>query len=125
MATKTSDVWVWPNAMVTRVVDGDTFIARLTKDIGFHGTVTFEQRLRLNGINAPKASSVPGKAAAKAATALLQRDLVTITTLKPYKYGDEWMADVVLADGTNVSDWLVANGYAVAWDGTGSRPDDS
>jgi len=47
---------------------------------------------------------------------------LNITTIKPYKYGDSFMAEVTLPDGTNLSDALVAAGLAVFWDGTGPRP---
>jgi hypothetical protein len=52
----------------------------------------------------------------------LVTDPVHITTVGPYKYGDEWMAEVTLADGRNLSDTLVGLGLAVLWDGTGPRP---
>lgn len=120
--------WPWPASTVTRVVDGDSIIARLTKDIGFHGHVTFEQKLRLNRINTPPASTDGGKAATayvNVATTFAVNGvplIVDITTVKAYKYGDEWMAEVVLPDGSNLSDALVAAGLAVYWDGQGPRP---
>ena len=113
--------WVWPSSTISRVIDGDSFEARLTKDIGFNGVVAFQQKLRLNRINTTPAKTVSGKAA----TAYVQ-DIagspVDITTLKPYKFGDEWMAEVVLSGGVNLSDALVGAGLAVYWDGTGPRP---
>lgn len=117
--------WVWPASVVTRVVDADTFTARLTRDLGFNGTVVFQQRLRLNRINAPAKSSMAGKAAMDAAALLLNSGAVTITTVGPYKYGDEWMAEVEIVGGKNVSDVLVDMGHAVYWDGRGPRPADS
>lgn len=137
-----STVWRWPGSTLVRVVDGDSFTARLTRsleatvaaqDLGFHGTVgpatltipvAFEQKLRLNRINAPKASSAAGKASTARATALMMDRLLLIETVAPYKYGDEWMAEVTLPDGGNVSDLLVAAAMAVYWDGTGPRPAD-
>jgi hypothetical protein len=53
----------------------------------------------------------------------LVTDPVHITTVGPYKYGDEWQAELVLADGRNLSDALVDLGLAVYWDGHGPRPD--
>ena len=47
--------WSWPDSHVIRVIDGDSFVARLTRDLGFHGTTTFEVKLRLNRINAAPA----------------------------------------------------------------------
>ena len=117
----TAKPWPWPCSVITRVFDGDSFIARLTKDVGFNGSVAFEQRLRLNRIN-----TTPGKTESGiAATAYVQGIAgypVDITTLKSYKYGNEWMAEVVTAGGLNLSDALVAAGHAVYWDGTGARP---
>lgn len=113
--------------MVTRVIDGDSIEAQLTKDIGFHGSVTFRQKLRLNRINAPDIKSVHGQDAKRYLEELVKPNmsLVFIETVKPYKYGDEWMAEITLADGRNVSDDLVANAMAVYWDGTGPRPSDN
>ena len=113
--------WTWPQSTIVRVIDGDSLVAQLTRDIGFHGSVTFLQRLRLNRINTPPLSSALGKQAADY-VASFAAGLFTITTVKPYKYGDEWMAEVVNVDGVNLSDALVAAGLAVAWDGNGPRP---
>lgn len=120
-----SIIWDWPNSMVTRVVDGDSFEARLTKDIGFHGDVSFRQKLRLNRINAFPIKTVRGSEAKKFLEELVKPNmsLVFIATVKPYKFGDEWMAEVTLLDGKNVSDEMVKNAMAVYWDGTGPRPD--
>lgn len=118
--------WIWPGASVTRVVDGDTFVARLTRDLGFHGTVTFEQRLRLNRINAPAAKTPAGKAALAALERLFGSSPdFTISTVGAYKYGDEWMAEVLDVMGRNVSDEMVSAGAAVYWDGRGPRPADA
>jgi endonuclease YncB( thermonuclease family) len=114
--------WEWPNSTIIRVIDGDTVIARLQRDIGFHGLLAFEQHLRLNRINTPPAKTPAGAAATAALDALVYGQSVHITTVKPYKYGDEWVAEIVLEDGRNVSDELVAAGVALRWDGTGQRP---
>lgn len=120
--------WIWPNATITRVIDGDSLTARLTRDIGFHGVVQFDQRVRLNRINTPPEKTEVGKAAARYLAGLLRVSNgvpslpVTLESVKPYKYGDEWMAELTLPDGRNVSDEMVASGSAVYWDGTGPRP---
>ena len=114
-------IWIWPSSTITRVIDGDSFIARLYKDVGFNGSVAFEQRLRLNRVNTCPAKTPEGAAA----TAYVQGIAgypVQITTLKAYKYGNEWMAEVTTAEGVNLSDALVDAGHAVYWDGTGARP---
>jgi hypothetical protein len=49
---------------------------------------------------------------------------VHIRTTGPYKYRDEWMAEVTLSDGRNMSDELVLGDWAVYWTGDGPRPAD-
>jgi endonuclease YncB( thermonuclease family) len=122
--------WVWPKSKITRVVDGDTLDAIVIRDLGFGGSASFPVRLRLNGINAAKLGSTRGNAARDRVVALLGDGLVDITTVKPYKYGGpadangEWMAQVVLADGTDLSKKLLGENLVAAWDGDGARPDD-
>jgi len=122
--------WSWPNSRVVKVVDGDTLDALVTRDLGFGGVATFPVRLRLNRINAPKLSTTRGRAACARVAALLLGQAVDIVTVKPYKYGGpddqrgEYMAEVTLPDGRNLSDVLVAEKLATAWDGQGARPAD-
>ena len=122
--------WAWPSSTVTRIVDGDTIDATVTRDLGFGGKAVFPVRLRLARINAPKGSSDRGKAA----TAFLQQLLplnvpVDLVTTKPYKYAGpdwspgEWMVEITLQYG-NVSDLMVSSGYATYWDGEGPKPND-
>ena len=114
--------WSWPDSRLVRVIDGDTLVAELTRDLGFNGKATFEQRLRLNRINCPPKGTTEGKAASAFVLNACQGVPLNITTVGPYKYGDEWMAEVVTPGGRSLSDALVANGLAVYWDGTGPRP---
>lgn len=117
--------WDWPDSTVVRVIDGDSLVAEVHRDLGFNGTATFRQKLRLNRINAKPGKTPEGKTATAAVTTMTA-GTVHITTLKAYKYGSEtgeWMAEITLADGSNLSDALVALGLAVHWDGTGPRPD--
>jgi endonuclease YncB( thermonuclease family) len=120
-----SVMWDWPDASIERVIDGDSIVARLTRDLGFHGTVSFLQKLRLNRINTPKVSTDNGRDAKEALEVMVKDQVVRVRTLKAYKYGDEWMAEIFLADNTIVSDALVKQGHAVYWDGIGQRPADS
>lgn len=115
-------VWNWPQSRVVRVIDGDSLVAEVTRDLGFNGKAVFTQRLRLNRINCQPLSTTGGLAAATATGWLVAGLIVDITTVKAYKYGDQWMAEIVLPDGRNVSDELVATGHAVYWDGQGPRP---
>lgn len=122
--------WRWPGSRISRVIDGDTVDTQLTRDIGFGGRVTFPARLRLARINAAKAKSPAGLSATAMVITLTGGAPLDIITLKPYKYGGpvdytgEYMAEVVLPDGRNLSDVLVAEGLAVYWDGSGPRPAD-
>lgn len=131
--------WVWPDAMLLSVEDGDTVEMRVTKrdsvDIGFGGQVNvevpFNVRLRLNRINAPARSTTSGKASSAFLSGVLTVGAsYNIETVKAYKFGGpedspgEWMVEVTLGDGTNVSDLMVSSGFAVYWDGQGPRPSD-
>lgn len=124
-----SDAWSWPGSVIARVLDGDTVDAMLTRDLGFEATATFPVRLRLNRINASPVHTDSGFRAKSRVLALTAGARVVITTGKGYKYGapegktGEWMAEVTLPDGRNLSDVLVAEGLAVHWDGQGPRPD--
>jgi endonuclease YncB( thermonuclease family) len=120
--------WEWPGSRVLRVVDGDTVDAQVTRDIGFGGSVQFPVRLRLARINAAPLATPQGTAARDYLVALLRPFTVDLVTDKPYKYGGppgavgEWMAEITLPDGRNVSDVMVATGYALPWNGDGPRP---
>lgn len=124
-----SAAWSWPNSTIPNFVDGDTVDAIVTRDLGFGGTASFPIRLRLNRINAPKLASAPGERSRLFLIDLIQTAQVQIDTYRTYKYGggttSEWMAEITLPDGHNVSDVMVAEGQAVYWDGQGPRPADS
>lgn len=121
--------WSWPASQILRVVDGDTLDALVRRDIGFGGWVQLPVRLRLARINAPAGSTVAGGLARAYLTTLLP-PTVDLTTSKPYKYGGvdgqvgDWVAEVTLPDGRNVSDEMVTAGHAAPWNGSGSRPSD-
>jgi endonuclease YncB( thermonuclease family) len=123
--------WSWPGSVIARVLDGDTVDAMLTRDLGFEATATFPVRLRLNRINADPVHTDKGFRAKSRVLGLTAGAKLLITTGKGYKYGapdgktGEWMAEVALPDGRNLSDVLVAEGLAVHWDGQGPRPDAS
>lgn len=114
-------IWEWPNCEADRVIDGDTFVAILTRDIGFYGTTTFRVKFRVAGINAPAFPGVLG-ADSRDALALLLSKQFTIVSGKPYKYGGEWMATVTTIDGKDVATTMINNGHAVAWSGRGPKP---
>ena len=122
--------WAWPSTVITHVVDGDTVDAMVIRDLGFGGRAILPVRLRLNRINAPKVTTIAGRAARDRVGLLTDGVPVDVTTVKAYKYGGpddqlgEYMAEVVLPGGSNLSDLLVTSRLAVYWDGQGPRPAD-
>ena len=107
-------------ATVVSVYDGDT----ITVDIDLGFSATLRMNVRLARINAPEVRGeqrAAGLTAAEALRQLLpQNQQVHLRTYKDgrEKYG-RYLADVFvelhpLTDATNVNDWMVANGYAVA-----------
>jgi len=44
----TAIAWPWPGSTITRVKDGDSFVATVHRDLGFHGVATFSQNMRLD-----------------------------------------------------------------------------
>lgn len=117
-----SVTWLWPDSTVVRVIDGDSIVAVVHRDLGFNGTASFQQRLRLNRINAPGIRTAEGQRSRSSLIEMVMGEEVLIETVGSYKYGDTWMAEITLRDGRNVSDALVAGGFALYWDGIGPRP---
>jgi endonuclease YncB( thermonuclease family) len=125
--------WTWTDVALNRIIDGDSIVLDLamhtTIDAGFHVitdvTSNSTQKVRLNRINCPQGHSEGGRAATAFTTQMLTGSFRDVTVVKTYKYGDEWMAEVIFSDGTNLSDALVSAGHAVYWDGEGPRPSDS
>lgn len=101
---------------VSSIVDGDTF-----KAIAPNGKI---ETVRLVGIDTPetKDPAKPEQCFGKEATAKLT-DLIaekevklTLDDLQPaYDRYDRILAYVYLADGTNVNDYMVRNGYAFVY----------
>jgi micrococcal nuclease len=112
--------WV-RNAKVVKVVDGDTIDCEV--DLGFR--MFARTRFRLARINAPETRGEErerGLVTKKYVTGVFflpveegipfQGCNVTIQSFKrPGKYG-RWIAEVILKDGTNLSDMLVAEELA-------------
>jgi endonuclease YncB( thermonuclease family) len=126
MKPSLQDQWVFPNSSLSRGVDGDTFYANVSRtlDFGFHvlNTTTSTQKFRLNGCNAAPASTPSGAGAAAALAALLSPAPFSLTSVGPYKYGDEWMAEVVLSDGRRLTDVMIEAQWAAPWNGQGQQP---
>ena len=126
MRANLQDQWVFPGSTLNRVVDGDTFYAdvKRTLDFGFHLEIapSAVQKFRLNGCNAAPMSTESGKGAAAELAALLSIGPFTLTSVGAYKYGDEWMAEVLLPDGRRLTDVMIAEQWAAPWNGQGAQP---
>lgn len=100
-------------ALVTRVVDGDTFHAAV--DLGFK--ISTNTTFRLGGIDTPEtwrpkseAERVHGQAAKQRVKDLIDQKEVIIRTAKTGKYG-RWIAYVILDDGKDLGQLLINEGF--------------
>jgi endonuclease YncB( thermonuclease family) len=111
-------------ADVLRVIDGDTFEARLRIWSGFEITT----RVRLRSIDAPElhARCASEYLRAEAARAALQRILsaggVTVSQVGPDKYRGRVDATVATRDTPDVSAALLKGGFARPYDGGRREP---
>lgn len=106
-------------ATVLRIYDADTLT--VSADLGFRLTVQLS--VRLAGINARELRD-PGGREARAHLASLCPigSVVTLHSLAVDKYGGRTLGRLLLDDGTDVAERMVASGYAARWDGQGPRP---
>lgn len=102
------------NAMVDRVVDGDTI--DLMIDLGFD--VWTHQRIRLSGIDTPEKNTPLGKALKNHMANLLEGKKIIIDVTKPDKYGRYlgtlWLNEESLE---SINDQLYANKLAKLYSG--------
>lgn len=108
---------VVPNAVVTRVVDGDT------ADVLIDGTSS-TTRIRLLGINTPESVDPRrpvqcfGKEASMALKELIQGERVALMEDPQAddrdRYG-RWLRTIVLEDGTDANATMIIQGYAHAY----------
>lgn len=99
-------------AAVENVVDGDTL--DLTIDLGFK--MTTRQRVRLAHVDTPERGQPGFKEAGDAVRAMAAGQTVTVRTQKISKWG-YYLANIELADGTDVSAALIKQGLAKAYEG--------
>ena len=105
--------------------DGDTFRADVRVGFGIAATGNRGegQAFRVFGCNAIELALPGGREAqANLAKLLAPGTVVVLDSIANYKYGGEFMANVTLPDGRNLTDALIASGYAVKWNGKGLRP---
>jgi micrococcal nuclease len=102
-------------ATVIRVIDGDTIWCDI--DLGFY--MTARMPVRLAHINTPELNQAGGQDAKEHLKVLLAGGKVLLRTYKPRdKYG-RYLADV-LVDYVNINYQMIADGHAVAYEGSGS-----
>lgn len=102
-------------AEVIRVVDGDSLILDL--DLGLRSWIRGKP-YRLARINAPETSTPEGPPATAALAGLLGPlpASVVVSTIKDrHDTYDRYIVEVILPDGTNANDWMLANGHAVKY----------
>lgn len=107
-------------AIITRVIDGDTFVADI--DLGFHCWI-HNQTFRVLGCNAREHTDPGGREAASNLTTMLPAgSKVTLTSVANDKYGGRYDARITLGDGSDLTQRLVQDGWAAAWSGAGTKP---
>ena len=111
---------------VIKVYDGDTIT--VASRLPFPNSPIYKFPVRLLGIDCPeiKSSTETEKTLAKSArdalSSRISGKMVTLKNVNTEKYG-RLLADVYI-DGENMNQWMLANNYAVKYDGgTKSRPD--
>lgn len=106
-------------AEVIRVIDGDTFEARVHAWPGIEITT----RVRLRGIDAPemsancRAEAIKADASRAALQSILAQGGVAIMRLSPDKYGGRVVADASTRATPNVSAAMLDGGHARRYDG--------
>lgn len=108
------------SGIVWEVIDGDTLKVLLDLDVFSQWLLV---RFRLLGCNARELSMPGGPEARDNLTAMLPRGTtVGVTSVKLDKFGGRYDAIITLPDGRDLVSVLVADGWAVDWDGRGPRP---
>jgi len=106
-------------AIIDSVYDGDT--CKLRADLGM--AIWRYCTARLNGINAAELRAPGGLQARDHLIELMPPGTeVRLVSLGWDKYRDRLDAQLILPDGRDVSEVMVADGYAAAWDGHGEKP---
>lgn len=99
------------HATAERIIDGDTFLARV--DLGFYIFTTIHVRIR--GMNAPEmtgASRVAGAAARTYLAELLELPFL-LQSYKDVRSFERWVCDVWHYNGQSIADMMVERGQAV------------
>lgn len=96
-------------ASLARIVDGDTFHARI--DLGFF--VSVDVSVRVRGVDTPERGE-PNWAEARAYLASLLSDHeLVIESYHDRRSFERWVCDVYLPTGENIADVIIARGLGV------------
>jgi endonuclease YncB( thermonuclease family) len=107
-------------ATIVHIIDADSLVCDL--DLGRHLWIR-NAKHRLAGCNAIELGDPGGREARDNLAELLPLGcIVTLVSVKPYKYGDEYMAQIILPSGEDLVTKLIADGWAASWNGLGPRP---
>lgn len=99
---------------VTRVIDGDTFVADVSFNVLGNVFILKEQHFRMEGINAPERKGETkelGEASRAFLESVIGGKTVEVVVPSKEKYG-RWLATVYLGD-LDVNGYMVQQGYAV------------
>ncbi|HYE20996.1 MAG TPA: hypothetical protein VEA69_21295 [Tepidisphaeraceae bacterium] len=99
------------DALVTRVVDGDTIDCALLVPI----------RIRLAGIQTAERNTDKGQLVKRMVSDRLTKQVVGLQLRGSEKFGRH-LAAIAMPDGVDLGEWLIGLGLAVKWDGKGPRP---
>lgn len=102
--------WTY-RALVQRVIDGDTYV--LVIDLGF--AVAFTAHVRLRGASCPELSTPEGQRVREIVVDLIAGHEVIVRTQRvPVRSFARYVAQVFLADGTDLAELLIERNHAVA-----------
>lgn len=97
------------SATLKRIIDADTVVLDL--DLGFYQW-RLDRSYRLARIDAPELNTAEGKAARDHLMEMLSAVTYFMVTTSKADSFDRWIVEL-FADGRNVSDQMVADGFAV------------
>jgi endonuclease YncB( thermonuclease family) len=108
-------------ATVIRVIDGDSFVVNV--DLQWNDLWAHNQEIRLAGCNAREHAEAGGPEATSNLRQILTPGIqVTLDHVQPDKYGGRSDARVALPDGRDLTELLIATGWAAVWNGRGLKP---
>ncbi len=110
----TDPIWHYPRARALSNYDGDTVTLEIDVGLSTYRRVT----VRLARVNTPEMKDAGGAAAKRRTAELVALAPLEVTTLKDKteKYG-RYLAEIINAEGVNVSDQLIEEGLGWHYEG--------